>query len=164
MTLADARSKVIGKFIDIESMVDEILIREIKPCESRATFVSEIMFNTAIISTAGKFKLIRHLMALNKWPSVPDTHFHKLLEIRNQFAHAKEQLGYFVNVTTRKGAQDMVEVSENIYLESLNGQGKLMPTNFSVGYSEFEKHFEVLHNLLSEIEKAQISKSESDSG
>ena len=50
-------------------------------------FLKDILFNNAILPFSGKVKLFLHLRAANNWPKIDPTKFHRLMHIRNQFAH-----------------------------------------------------------------------------
>jgi hypothetical protein len=151
MTLDEARAHVINRFIYIEERVDDLIAKEIEAREDRKSFVREILLNTAIIPTSNKFKLIRHLIALNGWPTVNETHFHRLLQIRNQFAHVRGQVHLTANVIMEEGKVVRVDGEQLLKLESLDGRGLLKKVEYRDALSEFDEHYAELRRVLHAI-------------
>jgi hypothetical protein len=148
--LDEARVHVINRFIYIEMIVDLLLIREIKPRANRTKFFSDILLNSAIIPTSNKFKLIRHLMQLNGWPSTKEENFHRFLHIRNQFAHSAGNLHLSANITKTE-TEEVVNGEVRFILESLDGKGSLKKVNFRDALREFDERYSELRRVLHAI-------------
>jgi hypothetical protein len=152
MTFDEARAYIINRLIYIENRIDDLIIREIQPRKDRSNFFSEVLLNSAIIPTSGKFKLIRHLIKLNNWPSTDAANFHRLLNIRNQFAHASgSKLHVTGNIEKTDAGEQILKAEVYIYLESLDGNGAMQKVEYRDALKEFNKRYAEVRQLLHSI-------------
>jgi len=80
-------SKVITRFNEIEFQLNAVLIRGLELPKHKQKFAFSVLFNNAILPFAQKVKLLLNLSSEMKWPTLDSGSFHRLMQIRNQFAY-----------------------------------------------------------------------------
>jgi len=123
------REFVIDRFNYIESILTEIIVAYIKPPPDRYGLLKSIVFNNSIVSFASKVKLFFHMNATEQWIDLKKDSMHRLLQIRNQFAHSGAQ--WLI------ADKDTGEGRVCIMLESVSGSGKLEQVDSEVALDEF---------------------------
>ena len=80
---------VISVFNSVEHSLTDLLVHVIGAPKEKERFLRDILFNNAILPFSAKVKLFLHLRAANDWPKIKPDKFHRLMHIRNQFAHSQ---------------------------------------------------------------------------
>jgi hypothetical protein len=143
---------VINRFNYVEYILNKIIASYINPPQGRQNFVQTVLLNTAIISFGSKLKLFLHMNATEEWTKLDSNKFHRLAQIRNQFAHSGKQ-----HITLDLDIDTGECTSENyLVLESVAGSGKLEEIDSEVALDEFAQIFEeikqILHDILNKLE------------
>ena len=85
----NAISDVIQKLNGIESLMKSLITSYIQPEKSKKEFMEDYFLHSTIINFGSKLKIIKQINANQKWFSSKDfENFHKLINIRNAFAHS----------------------------------------------------------------------------
>jgi hypothetical protein len=137
---------VIRLFNAIEHSLTDILIKEIGAPKKKQAFLKDILFNNAILPFAAKVRLFRHLRATKDWPKIDPNLFHRLMHIRNQFAHSQRSL----NITLLVGEKLQCGGSK-IMMSSVNGSGQLVEVNVADAFNEFRQLWVKLSKYLREL-------------
>jgi len=88
-TKDNAISDIIQKLNEIESLMKSLIISYIQPEKSKKQFMEAYLLHSTIINFGSKLKIIKQINANQKWFSSKDfENFHKLINIRNAFAHS----------------------------------------------------------------------------
>ena len=123
------REFVIDRFNYIESILTEIIVVYIKPSSDRHDLLKSTILNNSIVSFASKVKLFCHMNATEQWIYLKKDSLHRLMQIRNQFAHSGTQW-LIAN-------KDTGESRTRLMLESVSGNGKLEQVDSEVALDEF---------------------------
>src|SRR5205823_3017031 len=99
---------VISVFNAIEESLTSLLVRVIGAPKEKERFLKDILFNNAILPFSAKVKLFLHLRAANNWPEINPGKFHRLMHIRNQFAHSQRSHRVTVAIDIKKGESHVV--------------------------------------------------------
>jgi hypothetical protein len=92
----------VSVFNSLEDSLTRILIEEIGAPEEKEPFLRNILFNNAILPFGAKVKLFLHLRATTNWPKIDAAKLHRLIHIRNQFAHSPRSHHATVRIDRRK--------------------------------------------------------------
>jgi len=141
---------VVDRFNAIEDRVTEILTQEIGAPKERERFVRDILFNNAIVSFAAKVKLFSHIRSVRGWPTIDAKDFHRLMHIRNQFAHCNPRHHIRITLDEQHGA---TKVEPKLMLESLSNKGQLVPVETSAALQEFTEIYDRLKTYLLGVSK-----------
>lgn len=138
------REFVIDRFNYIESILTEIIVSYINPPSDRRNLLKSVIFNTSITSFASKVKIFSHMNATECWIDLKRESLHRIMHIRNQFAHSGAQ---WAIVDKDTGISRVC-----IMLESVSGNGKLEQVDSEVALDEFTQMIveikEKLHVVL----------------
>ncbi len=144
---------VINRFNYIESVLNNIIFEYISPDSARDNFVKSILLNTAIVSFGSKLKLFFHMNATEGWSKLQQNKFHRLTQIRNQFAHTGKEI---INISMDTETNDC-ESETCLMLESVAGSGKLVEVDSKEALDEFTQLYaeirEILHEVLNKLRK-----------
>ena len=104
------------------------------------------VLNNSVISFASKLKLLQVILTSTNKPKVNESKFHKLLKIRNAFAH--NNLGGKLEVEyTENGS-----ISLYFYMESFDGKnGGIKQIKRSDAFNEFISIHQEIYPVLSAI-------------
>lgn len=123
------REFVIDRFNYIESILTEIITIYINPPSDRHNLLKSVILNTSIVSFASKVKIFCHMNAIEQWIDLKKDSLHRLMQIRNQFAHSGAQ--WLI------ADKDTGECHTCIMLESVSGSGKLERVDSKEALDEF---------------------------
>ena len=138
---------VISMFNAVEESLTSLLVRMIGAPKEKEAFLKDIVFNNAILPFSAKIKLFRHLQAVNGWPKINPTAFHRLMHIRNQFAHSQRSHRATVMIDIKKNESRIVE--EKIMISSVTGSGELVSVSTKEALEEFTQlYVEVSEYLM----------------
>jgi|GEM_PF-1897042 len=126
---------VITIFNEIENALTHILIREIGAPKEKESFLNDILFNNAILPFSAKVKLFLHLRAAHKWPKIDANDLHRLMQIRNQFAHS--QRARHVTIVIDREKDETSIAADQIMLSSITGSGQLVAVDAEDALDEF---------------------------
>jgi hypothetical protein len=141
---------VITSFNVIEENLASLLVREIGAPNERESFIRDILFNNAILPFSGKVKLFLHLRAANSWPPIDPSKFHRLMHIRNQFAHSRQVPHTTLQIDEEKNVSI---VDEKIMLSSVTNSGQLLPVDIKDALDEFTQLYVEVSDYLHELAK-----------
>lgn len=150
---------IIDRFNYIEGCLNSIICNYISPQNDKSNFVQSILLNTAIVSFGSKLKLFFHINAVEEWVDIKKDNLHRLLHIRNQFAHTGKDV-ITVNLDTETGE---CESESCLMLESVSGTGKLVEVDSETALHEFTQLYveirEKLHLALDQSKMANKANS-----
>jgi hypothetical protein len=106
-----------------------------RPAFEKESFLRNILFNNAILPFSGKVKLFLHLRAANNWPKIDAAKLHRLMHIRNQFAHSQRSHRATVKIDIKKN--ETLMVTEKIMISSISGSGQLVVVDVKDALNEF---------------------------
>ncbi|CAK8724298.1 hypothetical protein GCAAIG_14325 [Candidatus Electronema halotolerans] len=142
---------VVDRFNALEDNLTSILTREIGVPKEQESFVRDIVFNNTIVSFSAKVKLFLHLRSIRNWPKIDPKDFHRLMHIRNQFAHCNPT--QYIHVTMNKGDKP-VQSEVKIMLESLSNAGEIVSVESSIALKEFTEIYDRLRTYLFKVSQA----------
>jgi hypothetical protein len=142
---------VISVFNSVEDSLTRLLIREIGAPKEKESFLKDILFNNAILPFSGKVKLFLHLRAANNWPKIDPATFHRLMHIRNQFAHSQRSHHVTVQIDQEKNESSIVD--EKIMISSITGSGELKAVDVKDALEEFTQLYVKVSEYLAQLWK-----------
>jgi hypothetical protein len=141
---------VIDRFNALEDNLTSILTREIGVPKERESFVRDIVFNNTIVSFSAKVKLFLHLRSIRGWPKIDPQQFHRLMNIRNQFAHCNPKECIHIEIKKKDAT---VQSRIELMLESLSNAGEIVSVDPSTALQEFTKIYDELRTYLLNVSK-----------
>jgi hypothetical protein len=151
--LEEARGWIIDRMIQIEILINSILIKYFQPNKEKE--FQGIMLHTSIISLGSKLKVLKGLNIIDNKTS---TNIHKLLNIRNTFAHSSVipnisiVVGNIINQPTQ-----IVSITDEI--EVMNSNGDVKQNNAREYLNEFWELNKEVGNALRNIKLEKTSES-----
>jgi hypothetical protein len=142
---------VISVFNNIEDSLTRLLIGEIGAPKEKEPFLREILFNNAILPFSAKVKLFLHLRAANNWPKIDQSKLHRLMHIRNQFAHSQRSHHATVQIDQEKNESSIV--NEKIMISSVSGSGQLVAVDVKDALDEFTNLYVEVSDYLIQLGK-----------
>lgn len=142
---------VISVFNSLEDSLTRLLIREIGAPKEKETFLREILFNNAILPFSAKVKLFLHLRATNNWPKIEPSKLHRLMHIRNQFAHSQRSHHVTVHIDQEKNKSSIIE--DKIMMRSVSGSGQLIAVDAKEALEEFTNLYVEISDYLIQLGK-----------
>ena len=143
---------VINQFNYLEHLLTGILLTYIDPKEEKVSFVRNYLLNNAIVPFSSKVKLFLHLNSTENWVKIDKNVFHRIMQIRNQFAHSGKEI---LEIDTSEPENSEV----HLFLESVQGNGKLEQVKAKTALNEFTQHYIYLDKKLSAIHAILSKKS-----
>lgn len=166
-----ALGDVIIKLNRIEALMENVLLEKLKPNHQNYRFIKTVLFNSSYLSFANKLGLIKEFLKEKGWKENEFEPYHKLLNIRNAFAHSNKlfvtshELDKGLNVINRK-----IEINQKKRETIVRQEFRKLHNEFN---SEYDKIFEKLKetavasekvwtpNVLSKIKKLPEKKKDS---
>ena len=136
---------VLDRFNAIEVNLAELIATEIGAAKEKSSFIRDVLLNNSMLPFSSKVKLFLHLRALNNWPPIDTNRLHRLMHIRNQFAHCTPKHHIHVNVDDKN---DKVDVTEFLMLESVANTGKIEPTDSDLAFEQFKECYAYIRAYL----------------
>jgi len=134
----------------IEYQIKEIIMSYLQVDKNKGNFVKNILLNSGIISLGAKLKLLIHICDSKKW-DVDKNLFHKIIEIRNAFAHNDTVTTNISINMTKKDKVKNVDVYMN--LNMVDGSGKLKKVKRQIALQEFTNKYGEAEKFLNIIIK-----------
>ena len=131
----------------VESRMKDILCAYLQVPEQRSSFAYSYLFNNAIVSFAGKFRLILSV-ARELSLRVDREAFQVVLSRRNAFAH-QDHLRSVRVITDHQGFADVAHV-----VESVKGSGELEATTQETAFAEFVAAYSQVEEDLKKLQLA----------
>lgn len=142
---------VISVFNAVEESLTELLVRVIGAPKEKERFLKDILFNNAILPFSAKVRLFLHLRAANNWPKINPEKFHRLMHIRNQFAHSQRSHHVTLAMNIKKGEGHLV--GHKIMLSSVTNSGQLIAVDTKEALQEFAQLYVEVSDYLRELKK-----------
>jgi hypothetical protein len=142
---------VISVFNAVEESLTRLLIRVIAAPKEKEGFLKDILFNNAILPFSAKVKLLRHIQAVNDWPKIDANAFHRLMHIRNQFAHSQRSHHVTVQIDKEKNESRIVE--DKVMISSVTGSGQLIAVDAKEALEEFAGLYAEVSEYLMQLRK-----------
>jgi hypothetical protein len=143
---------VISLFNSVEESLTSLLVRVIDAPKEKEDFLKNVLFNNAILPFSAKVKLFRHLQAANNWPKIDPRAFHRLMHIRNQFAHSQRSHRATVEIDTVKNESRIVD--EKIMIRSVTGSGQIVAVDTKEALQEFLQCYYKVSDYLMQLRKS----------
>jgi hypothetical protein len=147
---------VISVFNAVEESLTSLLVRVIGAPKEKEGFLRDILFNNAILPFSAKVKLFLHLRAANDWPKIDPGKLHRLMHIRNQFAHSQRSHRVIVEIDMKKNESRVVD--EKVMLSSVTGSGELKAVSTKEALEEFTQLYVEVSDYLLELRKKLSNK------
>jgi len=112
---------VLDHFNQLEGLMKDVIEAYVRPVETRAIFFRAYLLNNAIVPLAGKIKLIFAINNELSLVSLDRNRLHRLLAIRNAFAHNDVLSGFDVHIPENLESP----ITEHVYMESIKGDGSI---------------------------------------
>jgi hypothetical protein len=140
---------VITTFNAIEENLASLLIREIGAPKAKEQFLRDILFNNAILPFSSKVRLFLHLRAANNWPRIDPSKFHRLMHIRNQFAHSRQTIHATLEMDNEM--KNCAVVDQKIMISSVTGSGQLVAVSIQDALNEFTNLYVEISSYLHKL-------------
>jgi hypothetical protein len=117
--------KTLGLMLDqfnrLEHLIAKVIRLYVQPVTDHASFVENIILHNSIISFAGKIKLLLTIARESTGPKLNRNKFHRLLNLRNAFAHGNTIKGLRFNRNAFSGEP----YGAYLIVETLEGDGSV---------------------------------------
>jgi hypothetical protein len=134
----------------IEYVLKKILIKYISPPDDRVLFLNDIILNNSMLNFGAKVKAFLYLVEKNKWEKIKQEHFHKIINVRNAFAHC-DTVTQNIKITMDDNGCSQV-ADAYYYLESVKSSGKFIQTKREDALHEFTQSYVLVKEYLHRIE------------
>lgn len=140
---------VIDQTNSIEYELKQIIAAYITKDKEKREFVSSILLHNTIVNLGTKFRLLQSIVEQEDIPKINDSNcFHRLVEIRNAFAHGD-------TVTHHLDVNDFgdgsAETKSYYLLNSVSSSGKLKEVTREEALSEFTQCLVTIRDYLVDV-------------
>lgn len=129
----------------IELYMTAIIEAYVEPRADREEFFRAYVLNSAIVSFSGKMKIVFAVNKNLKLVKIDKNVFHRVMSLRNAFAHNDLISGIQVDKTTDSTEPNVV------VLESIRGDGSMEIITRDDAYQEFKNAYEKVETSLREM-------------
>ena len=155
MTIAEEWERA-GRIIDqcneLEDLMKAVIEAYVAPSEESAGFFRACLLNNSIVSLGSKIKLIQVINKQRSLIKLDQNQLHRLIAIRNAFAHNDLRTGLRFKV------QDRDALIQYVVMESIKGDGSIQ----KVTRDEAAKEFAQVHKDVKSGLKAMLRKLRGD--
>ena len=123
----------LDQFNALEHKIAKIIAKYIGADPGRGEFLENVVLNNAVVSFGSKVKLLLTVARDTSGPKITKDKYHRLLNIRNAFAHGNMMKGFRVNVNALRAEQ----YGPYLVVETLRGDGTVEEKLRAEAMSEF---------------------------
>jgi hypothetical protein len=139
--------KIIEQCNQIEEYLKAIIEAYISPGDDRQKFFRSRVLNNSVMSFGSKVKLVIAINRELKLVKLERESFHKIMQLRNAFAHTDIFGGIRMDSSRQNSDPDATTVG----LESISGDGEIEYITREAAFQEFQDIYESVESTLKKM-------------